>query len=875
MSGLFAWIAAVAVSAPLDVRYPAAIEVYRCDFEESSDDDFDGWPQGWTRHSGPGYPHYLEMHLSREPAPQGSQCWRFDLNGGAASTMSPLQPFDAGSEYLVEAYLKTEKLRHDDAFVVLHFLDERRRPVQSEFGPRMTGAVEWTKIRIGPVLCENPQARYVAVELHLKPTDEADLFGAACFDDVWLARLPRKNVRGSRPYNVFHHGEPIELSLTLTGLVAAPDRAKLELFDRAGRLVASEVRPATPLETRPGAKPRARLGPGARPEVPPQKFTWTPTLTELGYFRGRVIVYDADGREVHEDATALVVVRPVEQLRDAGSSVEDQFGWSFLRTEDVPLPDQLHVLLHESGVRRIKYPVWYDAQDKASGQKIRTFVERMNVQGVGVVGTLTPAVSASAARYLPSEYAAVQTFRKSRDEWFPAVEPVLLDLAFKLRGWQLGDDRDLGFLNLPGAVERIEAVKREFDRIEQDSAIGTTWSWLREPPPGERPTWRFLAMTAAPELTADEMIEQLRIPAPAGTSRWLTVSALPADEYSIEQRARDLVARLVAAKSAGADALYFLSPFSSETGLMEPSGAPGELYLPWRTVALLLDGAKPVGSLRLPEGSENRLFLRGKDAALLLSRAAPGIETAELPGDVRFFDLWGGPIEPRLVDGRRVVDVGVVPIVAVGLHRETVRWSEACRLEKTELRELFGAPQPATLEVKNTFGRPIRGRLTIGAPDGWMIQPRTFDVSVAEGESLRLPFQVTLPTNGETGPQMLRIEHDLMVDEQRTFTLYRDVQVGGSEILMEVETRLVGDELEVEQRLINNSRQAASFRCELFAPNQRRVRTQAIEVHPGIDIRRYRLPDGRSMNGRTLWIKAEEVGGTRIISKRFTVGDDA
>lgn len=865
---------AASCGASLDARYPAAVEVYHCDFEEASDDDFDGWPQGWTRRSGVGYPHYLDLKLSHEPSAVGEQCWRFELNGGAAAAAAPPQPFDPGSEYVVEAYIKTEKLQHDDAFAVLHFLDERRRPVQSEFGPRISGNSPWKKFRIGPVLCEHPQARYVTVELHLSPTDHADLFGAACFDDLWIARLPRKNVRGSRPFNVFHRGEPIELSLTLTGLTAAPAGAKLELFDREGRPVTSDDRPPDPIETKLAAKMPHVVNPAVKSIVPPQRFTWHPNIREPGYYRGRVTVFDADGKQVHEDATALVVVEPVEKLRDVSMSIEDQFGWSIRRSADVPNPEQLHVLLHEAGVRRLKYPVWYDPKDAAAGDQVRKFVARMNVQGVGVVGTLTPAVSSSTVHYLPDEYAAVQTFRKSRDEWFPTIEPVLLDLAFKLRGWQLGDDRDLGFLNLPGAVERIEAVKKEFDRIEQDAVVGTAWSWTREPPVAERPAWRFLSMTAAPELSADEMSTYLSMPPAAGTMRWLSISALSVGDFTIDERVRDLVERLTAAKTAGTDAVYFLSPFNSDSGLMEPNGAPGELFLPWRTVVMLIDGAKPAGSLRLPGGSKNQMFLRTRDAVLLLSRSSPGTETAELPGDVRFMDLWGRDITPRTVDGKLVVDVGIVPIVAVGLSRDVVEWSENCKLEHVELRELFGSPQSNALTVKNTFGRAVRGRIKLGVPEGWTIQPRTFDVSVAEGEELKIPFEIALPIAAETGPQVLSIEHDLTGDERQTFTLYRDVQVGRTDMQMEVETRVVGDELEVSQRLINNSQQTFSFRCELFAPNQRRIRTQAIAVPPGIDTRVYRLPDARSMHGKMLWLKADEVGGTRILSKRFTVGGD-
>ena len=103
------------------------------------------------------------------------------------------------------------------------------------------------------------------------------------------------------------------------------------------------------------------------------------------------------------------------------------------------------------------------------------------------------------------DLAAAQTFREARERWLPIVEPAMFDLAFKVRGWQLGHDRDLGFLALPGSGERIAVVKKEFDRIEQDAQLGVAWSWLQELPETQHPAMRFLSLIATPEMTADEL----------------------------------------------------------------------------------------------------------------------------------------------------------------------------------------------------------------------------------------------------------------------------------------------------------------------------------------------------------------------------------
>ncbi len=76
----------------------------------------------------------------------------------------------------------------------------------------------------------------MVVELHLEPGDGRDLRGSALFDDVWIGKLPRKSLRGSQPYNVFHVGEPIELDVTLTGLTAPEIKAKLDIYGPRGKL---------------------------------------------------------------------------------------------------------------------------------------------------------------------------------------------------------------------------------------------------------------------------------------------------------------------------------------------------------------------------------------------------------------------------------------------------------------------------------------------------------------------------------------------------------------------------------------------------------------------------------------------------------------
>jgi hypothetical protein len=439
----------------------------------------------------------------------------------------------------------------------------------------------------------------------------------------------------------------------------------------------------------------------------------------------------------------------------------------------------------------------------------------------------------------------------------------------------LGNDHDLGFLALPGALQRIADVKKEFDRIEQDAQVGAPWSWLQELPPTGSSSLRFLSLTASPELTAAElgaMLDGANLP--PGVQPWIGISGLPRDRYSTLDRVRDLVDRMTAAKVHGAGAVFFVDPFDGNTGLLERSGSPTELFLPWRAVAAALDGAAPVGSVVLPGRSKNQIFLRGEDAVMIVSRDEPGSETLALGGEPKAVDLWERSQPFSATPEGAKLNVGPSPIIVTGIPRQIAAWEHALQMEPAQLKEIFGLPQPTTIMLRNTFDGPVQGKVTIVAPRDWTLRPDTFDVSLGAGEEVRLPLEISLPPGVEARNAIFRIEHDIAADVRRQFAVFREVQIGDGEVVLEVDTRIVGDVLEIEQRLVNNSGKSVSFRFNLFAPNQRRMRAQVIDLPPGVDVQVHRVPNGASLKGRTLWIRAEEIGGARILSERFTVGDN-
>ena len=102
-----------------------------------------------------------------------------------------------------------------------------------------------------------------------------------------------------------------------------------------------------------------------------------------------------------------------------------------------------------------------------------------------------------------------------------------------------------------------------------------------------------------------------------------------------------MVQRLLAAKIAGAEAIFIERPFDPASGLLYEDGSPTELLLPWRTTALALAGTEYLGSLQLPAGSTNHVFARGDDVVMVVWNTEQVEEVVDLGQDIEQTDVWG------------------------------------------------------------------------------------------------------------------------------------------------------------------------------------------------------------------------------------------
>ena len=448
---------------------------------------------------------------------------------------------------------------------------------------------------------------------------------------------------------------------------------------------------------------------------------------------------------------------------------------------------------------------------------------------------------------------------------------VMTRLSLRIRWWQLGGDHDTGFVGYPGLIRKLADVREQLFRFGQEVRLGLSWRWIYEHDIHPLAPWNFQQFYASPPLTGDELGAYLSSTKGGVRDRWVLVEPLPRAQYSSDDRVRDLVSQMLAAKINKADAIFVPEPFSNDVGLMNDDGSPGELLLPWRTTAALLSGSEYLGSIRMPSGSHNRIFV--KDDGTVVMAIWNDVEAEEeiyLGEEIRAVDIWGRESKPSRSEHQSIIQVGPLPTFVTGVSKPVALWRMALKFDQQRIPSIFGRSHHNGVSVLNLFEQGGGGTITIEPPKGWRITPSQIDFKAARGEEIAKRFEVILPADASSGPQPVKVKVDLLADRHYHFIVYRELTVGLGNLNVEISTHLDGDGvLVVEQQMTNSSNTTPDFKCLLYAAGRRAQRSQVYRLGASADIKIYRYPNGRDLIGKELWLHAEEVGGSRVINHRI------
>lgn len=864
-------ILAVLGASPSETRHPDAVAIFDCGFERPWDVNYDNWPDNWGRTLGEKLPHFVNAQIADDPQRAENRALVVHVDGGGVHLESPLVTVSENFSYKAACRLLMTGVKFARTQVRIEFLDDDEQVLQTETTPWIaaTKGEDWELLHIGPVNPVDPRITAARVVLHVEPGARSDLEGIVALDDAWIARLPKMTVTTGNPCNVYTDKNQVEVTCSLSGILDSDPDILFELLDASSqRIDGSRVQLEGRLITERRRKASEFVGVTENQQAAYAGSTsWRPPITMHGFYKIRVTMQNSRGM-FDRRVVNIAMVPPLERP-DHG-----EFGWS-LAADDLPLSfDNLAQLLPVMAVNWVKLPVWYGESEAARGDALVTFAEKAAAQNIDVVGVVDrPPADSEIAKRLPRDATIADVLMTESSEWLPLLDPVLTRLSLRVRWWQLGDDNDASLSRLPNLEASIGALRDKLFRFGQDVNLGVGWKWVQSSAGSPRPPWEFQQFSASPPLTGPELEQALGLPHRESVRRWVLVEPLSRRSYDLETRARDLVEQMLAGKIHGADAIFAAHPFDDNVGLMTETGMPGELLLPWRTTASLLSGATYLGSMDLPRHSHNRIFQTNSGAVMIVVWSdAPTEELIPTSDEVRVLDVWGRQQPARAQGDRQAIDVDALPKFILGINASVARWSMETKFAVPHVPSIFGKSHPNRLEIRNTFPQGVGGTVRLVAPKGWQISPERIEFKLAVGETVAKPFEVSLPFDASGGAAAIRADVVVDADRQYRFSVDRELIVGDGEVEIETITRLDNDgALFVTQRMINHSPLPVDFKCLLYAPGRRRQRMQVFRLGANPDTKVYRYSNGAQLLGAEMWLRAEEVNGSRVVNHRFVV----
>ncbi|MCA9232414.1 MAG: hypothetical protein KDA57_17325 [Planctomycetales bacterium] len=864
-------ILAALSGATSDDRHVDAIEIYSCDFNEKDfDKNFDQWPDGWTRRRGEGWPHYVKINLENAEKAVAGRCLTVYLNGGSAEVSSRLISVSEKFSYVVEARILTSQLINSRAQVRIDFLDENRETLESAPSRWFKGTNDWTKIHVGPVSIDHPDVRYAKISLYVAQEGHVDLEGRVSLDDIWLARMPRMTVRTNSPYNVYTDPRNVVVTCDLSGILEKDPDIRFELLNASslslddstvqleGRLITERLDKASDIVNSSISRPSGFEG----------STQWKPPIQEFGFYRVHVSMQTSRGT-LKKNVISIAVVPPIKHHS------RGEFGWS-LAGDDLPLSlDHLAELLPRVGINWVKLPVWYGTTEPQRGDELIRFSEQLVADDVEVVGVLDKAPSDIDFGKAVADDISIADLLSGEDPsaWLPSLDAVLTRLSLRVRWWQLGNDRDSSYSDFHHLEKELSTLRGQLFRFGQDVNLGIGWPWNKSSTTAPSTSWDFQQHSATPALTSREIASYLDLPRPSGVARWMLIEPLSREYYDLETRTKSLVQQMLAAKIHGAEGIFIAEPFDDDHGLMSDTGTPTELLLPWRTTASLLSGTTYLGTLRLAGGSENRLFETAEGEVLMVVwNESPRQEAIYLGDNVRVIDAWGRSKVPEQDGHRQLIEVDLLPKFILGLNPQIAKWRMDARFVHENIPSVFGSNHSNAIEIRNPFEQGAGGFVRLVPPDGWQVSPEKVDFKLSAGERSERPFQIALPFDANSGNATVRADFEFTADQPYRFSIYRELIVGDEDIEIELHTRLAPDgSLMVEQRMINHSDKLLDFKCLLYTAGRRRQRIQVFRLGNNHDVKTYAYQNGKELVGQELWLRAEELGGTRILNHRIMI----
>ncbi|MEM9365292.1 MAG: hypothetical protein AAGD07_04790 [Planctomycetota bacterium] len=566
--------------------------------------------------------------------------------------------------------------------------------------------------------------------------------------------------------------------------------------------------------------------------------------------------------------------------------------------------------LNDCGVGWAKLPVWFSRDNVGAADAASILALALTEAQVRPVGMLDQPPSAALSHYRLSSDSdvVVAALFQNAARWRPELDAIMNRMTIRIHTWQLGSDQDASLMQRSDVGITLDSIATALQGFGQPIEIVIPWPWLEMNPPKATESWKTVQRFSATPLTAVELDaaldrDQPRVPDDNGLGRltalernaatpwdlndpssatfgrlrrWVSLSPLDGMRYRRNERIADLMLRMATMQGHRVQAGFVSRSLDDRYGVAKANGRPGELMLPWRTTARLLEKMRNIGSLQLHHDSQNIVFESDDKSLMMVWADSPRTEELFLGDQVHEVDAWGRivPVPTVERDGRLVhqIHVDSVPRFIVGIDPMLARFRMSVSVDRQRLDSLLGESQAVRVMMSNPVGSTLSGDVSMLGPPAWRVSPRKQTLDLLPRRKGAASFGVVLGNNATIGEHELPLDFQFDTVPPTRIRVYRRLSVGPEGFDLNVTTRLIGDRLRVVFELTNETERAAEFDCLLFASADRQYQRRLIAVGPGETLRRtIDWPRGRELRGKTMLLRAVQQEGRRVINHRFEV----
>jgi hypothetical protein len=357
---------------------------------------------------------------------------------------------------------------------------------------------------------------------------------------------------------------------------------------------------------------------------------------------------------------------------------------------------------------------------------------------------------------------------------------------------------------------------------------------------------------------------------------WVSMDPIDSRKYSMEDRVRDLLQRMIALHSSALETGWISNPCDEAIGILDARGRPEELLLPFRTIVQALDGAEDFYSFPMEQPFiANTLYRANQIDNLVLWAYQPQWIDAQWGDRWTATDIWGRPVDIRsdatsAINAKQLY-VGRWPIFVKDVDRNMIKWQTDVQIKNPIIENRVGQSDPILLSVNNPADKSVDGKLKLVSSSLFQsgVAEKDFSVEATSTKTIEVPIILRRDVSQSNEP--IEIIFELKGTPPVQFSVRKSLSLGLKNFQLETQSRFDDrGRLIIEMTMTNSSGQASTFDCTVHVPDRPRQRVQVINLQERAT-KSIVLSDGAEYRGKSILIRCEEIGTGRVLNQRVTI----